>query len=189
MFVYALAKGVRLGYLDNSFLSAIEKGYNGLIKTFISGSSSSVTIKNICETAGLGDFEGQRRDGSFEYYMSERIVENDGKGVGPFILAGLEVSKLGTSSIQKNSVTGPLDVNYQMIVNKSTIQINYTNPNEKQIEYRLFDLSGNLLRIQRITPASQNRHVTIERDAFTGGVHVHSIFVNGKMVCASMSSL
>ena len=46
--------------------------------------------------AGLGftSSGGRPRDGSFDYYVSEPIVENDLKGVGPFILAGLEVQKL-----------------------------------------------------------------------------------------------
>ena len=39
--------------------------------------------------------ENKRRDGSFEYYISEPIRENDGKGVGPFIWASLEMEKMG----------------------------------------------------------------------------------------------
>jgi len=35
MFVYALAKGVRLGYLPNGFLALANKGYKGIIKNFI----------------------------------------------------------------------------------------------------------------------------------------------------------
>jgi unsaturated rhamnogalacturonyl hydrolase len=33
------------------------------------------------------------RDGSFEYYINEKIVDNDTKGVGPFILAALELNR------------------------------------------------------------------------------------------------
>lgn len=39
--------------------------------------------------------ENKRRDGSFEYYISEPIRDNDGKGVGPFIWASLEMEKMG----------------------------------------------------------------------------------------------
>lgn len=39
--------------------------------------------------------ENKRRDGSFEYYISEPIRDNDGKGVGPFIWASLEMEHLG----------------------------------------------------------------------------------------------
>jgi rhamnogalacturonyl hydrolase YesR len=35
-----------------------------------------------------------RRTGSFDYYISEPVVNNDLKGIGPFILAGIEVQRL-----------------------------------------------------------------------------------------------
>ena len=38
-----------------------------------------------CLVAGLGG--AQRRDGSYEYYMSEPVVENEAKGIAPFLLA------------------------------------------------------------------------------------------------------
>ena len=44
--------------------------------------------------AGLGGGNDQRRNGTFEYYLSEPIRDNDAKGVGPFILAGLEYDNL-----------------------------------------------------------------------------------------------
>ncbi|PKL10623.1 MAG: glycosyl hydrolase, partial [Spirochaetae bacterium HGW-Spirochaetae-8] len=44
--------------------------------------------------AGLGG--KPYRDGSYQYYVREPVVEDDFKGVGAFILASLE---LGESSI------------------------------------------------------------------------------------------
>lgn len=35
------------------------------------------------------------RDGTYEYYMSEPVVEDDAKGVGPFLLAYTEIRRLG----------------------------------------------------------------------------------------------
>ena len=40
-----------------------------------------------CSVAGLSD----NRNGTFEYYMSEPIAENDAKGIGPMILAYNEI--------------------------------------------------------------------------------------------------
>ena len=40
------------------------------------------------------------RDGSFDYYVSEPVVSNDLKGVGPFILAGIELQQLTRTNIQ-----------------------------------------------------------------------------------------
>jgi len=39
--------------------------------------------------------ENRRRDGSYQYYLSEPVRANDAKGVGPFIWASLEMEMLG----------------------------------------------------------------------------------------------
>jgi len=99
MLVYTLAKGVNKGYLPREqYLPAILKGYAGLIDTFIKQNpDGSIRLANVCQGAGLGYTmsDGKTpRDGSFKYYISEPIVDNDPKGTGPFVLAGLEVQKL-----------------------------------------------------------------------------------------------
>ncbi|MFT3830116.1 MAG: glycoside hydrolase family 88 protein [Opitutaceae bacterium] len=98
MFVYALAKGINRGYLAREkYLPAVRKGYAGLIRDLIrTESDGSISLTRCCEVAGLGytTSQGRPRDGSFEYYVSERIIDNDLKGVGPFIRAGLEVERL-----------------------------------------------------------------------------------------------
>ncbi len=97
MFVYALAKGVNRGYLPDDFVPAIEKGYAGILENLVKQENDgSWSLTQCCQVAGLGfkNAEGQLRDGSFEYYVSEPVVKNDLKGIGPFILAGIEVEKL-----------------------------------------------------------------------------------------------
>ncbi len=91
MFVYALAKGVNHGYLPRDYVPVILKGYAGLVAKLVKvDGRGQVTLTQCCAGAGLG----YGRDGSFGYYISEPIVDNDPKGVGPFILAGLELQKL-----------------------------------------------------------------------------------------------
>jgi hypothetical protein len=46
--------------------------------------------------------ENRRRDGSYEYYLSELIRDNDPKGIGPFIWASLEMEKLGVGQRPNN---------------------------------------------------------------------------------------
>jgi unsaturated rhamnogalacturonyl hydrolase len=53
--------------------------------------SGLVSLAGICQVAGLGG--NPRRDGSFAYYISEPVVADDYKGVGPFILASLELGR------------------------------------------------------------------------------------------------
>jgi unsaturated rhamnogalacturonyl hydrolase len=93
MFVYALAKGVRENYLGREFASVAKKGYDGLVQRLIKvDPSGQVHLTGICSVAGLGG--AQKRNGTFEYYVSEPVVANDLKGVGPFILAAIEIERL-----------------------------------------------------------------------------------------------
>ncbi|MBN2147745.1 MAG: glycoside hydrolase family 88 protein [Anaerolineales bacterium] len=94
MFVYALAKAVRMGYLAPEFLLSARRGYRGLLQNLIKIDSQGIlTLEKVCGGAGLGGTP--YRDGSFEYYVNENIVPNDPKGVGPFILAALEMERAG----------------------------------------------------------------------------------------------
>jgi unsaturated rhamnogalacturonyl hydrolase len=97
MMVYALAKGVRLGYLPHDYLAAAEKGYRGIIKNFITEDSGSQwSLQHCCSVAGLGGSpsNGHYRDGGFAYYIGEPVVKNDLKGISPFVLDGIELQPL-----------------------------------------------------------------------------------------------
>jgi unsaturated rhamnogalacturonyl hydrolase len=98
MAVYALAKGINQGRLPrDKYLPIVQKGYAGILREFVrKDSEGRPSLTRCCEVAGLGytAASGRSRDGSFEYYVSEPIVENDLKGIGPFILAGLEMERL-----------------------------------------------------------------------------------------------
>ncbi len=93
MFVYAMAKGVNQGYLSRDYVPAILKGYSGIIGKLIRTDGDRISLIQCCSVAGLG----YGRDGSYEYYLKEPIVENDLKGVGPLILAGIELQQLAAS--------------------------------------------------------------------------------------------
>ncbi len=98
MFVYALAKGVRMGYLDASYLDVAKTGHDALIDQFITtNTDSTISLTKICLTAGLGGTSGGfSRDGSFYYYVyGTSVVTDDAKGTGPFILAAEEMEKTG----------------------------------------------------------------------------------------------
>ena len=90
MFVYALAKGVRLGYLDSNYLQAAQRGFQGILDQFIEVDERGwVNLNSIVSVGGLGG--NPYRDGSFEYYTSEPVASNDYKGFGPFMMASLEI--------------------------------------------------------------------------------------------------
>jgi unsaturated rhamnogalacturonyl hydrolase len=103
MFVYAMAKGVNHGYLSRDYVPVIEKGYQGIIGNLIENDGNGKwSLTQCCSVAGLGGMpvNGHARDGSFDYYVTESIVSNDLKGIGPFILAGIEVQQLIGTKIQ-----------------------------------------------------------------------------------------
>jgi unsaturated rhamnogalacturonyl hydrolase len=90
MFVYALAKGARQGYLPDSYFEVARKGYQGLTSRFIETDSAGRTnVTGMVSVGGLGG--DPYRDGSYRYYLSEKVVTNDPKGVGAFLLASAEM--------------------------------------------------------------------------------------------------
>jgi len=100
MLVYALAKGVRLGVLPAKFLIVAQKGYDGIIANFIKTENGQVNLHGTVSVSGLGG--KPYRDGSYDYYMSEKVIVNDPKGVGAFLLASNEIETVATQKSGKN---------------------------------------------------------------------------------------
>ena len=92
MFVYALAKGARKGYLSADYLRAANRGFDGIIRELVTVDDKGVaSLNRIVSVSGLGGKDN--RNGTYAYYMSEPIVSNDHKGVGAFILAADELKR------------------------------------------------------------------------------------------------
>ena len=114
MFAYVLLKAYNKGYLGTKYRDAGIKAYQGIVKNFIRvNADKTISLTQCCEVAGLGPAatpqviaamkkinpkgnvkENRHRDGSYAYYLSEPIRDNDAKGVGPFIWASLEYEKM-----------------------------------------------------------------------------------------------
>ena len=91
MFTYALLKAVRKGYLGKDFKAVALKAYSGILKNLINyNNDGTISLTKCCAVAGLGG--NPYRSGSYEYYIKEPVRDNDPKGVGPFILASLEIN-------------------------------------------------------------------------------------------------
>ena len=91
---YSLLKGVRLGFLPESYREYGIKAFQGICDKYLKETEDGLNLGGICLVAGLGPADDPERDGTFEYYMSEPIVENDAKGVGPLLLAYTELRRL-----------------------------------------------------------------------------------------------
>ena len=90
MFAYSLFKSIRMGYsTDSRYIKAAKKAMDGIRRIYLTQDERGIYhLGGICSVAGLGG--NPYRDGSFAYYVKEKIATDDFKGVGPFILACLE---------------------------------------------------------------------------------------------------
>lgn len=91
---YCILKGVRLGFLPENYRAYGLKAFQGVCDMYLKEKNGKLSLGGICLVAGLGPATDLRRDGSFEYYMSEPIVEDDAKGVGPLLLAYTELRRM-----------------------------------------------------------------------------------------------
>ncbi|AVR45659.1 glycosyl hydrolase family 88 [Christiangramia fulva] len=92
MFTYTLAKGVKKGYLPGKYIANAKKAYQGILNNLVTVDENGVVnLNQVCAVAGLGG--DPYRDGTYEYYVNEKIRSNDPKGTGPFILASLQLDE------------------------------------------------------------------------------------------------
>ena len=143
MFAYALLKAYRKGYVGTKYREAGIKAYRGIINNFIRvNADKTISLTQCCAVAGLGPGispeveaalkkinpkakakENKRRDGSYQYYLSEQIRDNDAKGIGPFIWASLEMEQMGFDT---NNATQKID--RQAVVSRNNPVINEADP-------------------------------------------------------------
>ena len=97
MLAYAMLKGARLGVLPKEYAAKGEKTFRGIVEKYLSFTDGELNLGGICLVAGLGPEDNRRRDGTYEYYISEPVVKNDAKGVAPFVLCYTEIKRLGRS--------------------------------------------------------------------------------------------
>jgi unsaturated rhamnogalacturonyl hydrolase len=92
MFMYGYAKSVNKGYLAPEYLRYAEAAFGALTTTLMrEDPDGTLNMLQCCAVGGLGG--NPYRDGSYDYYIHERVRENDTKATGAFILGCLEMSK------------------------------------------------------------------------------------------------
>ena len=97
MYTYTFAKAAKKGYIGAKYYVYAMESFDAMLDQFITvegdGGEEIITLNNVASGIGLGLGGGIYRDGSFEYYTGVEIVDNDAKGVGPFILAAIELGR------------------------------------------------------------------------------------------------
>ena len=91
MVAYFYLKGARLGILDASYAEVGAKIFQSICDRYLTETDGKLNLGGICLVAGLGPENNRRRDGTYEYYISEPIVENDAKGLAPFLMCYTEL--------------------------------------------------------------------------------------------------
>jgi len=98
MFVYAIAKGVRMGYLPQSDEASAQLGWEGIEKAFVkTGADGMMELDGTVKVGGLGG--SPYRSGTYEYYIGEKTRVNDAKGIGAYLLAGSEMEQSSTEAL------------------------------------------------------------------------------------------
>lgn len=91
MAAYFFLKGARLGILDKRYAEVGAGIFQSICDTYLTERDGKLNLGGICLVAGLGPENNRRRDGTYEYYISEPVVENDAKGLAPFLMCYTEL--------------------------------------------------------------------------------------------------
>lgn len=88
LFIYAMAKGIRKGYLDQSYVKYIDKAAEGLVRDCISHNDEGrIVLSKICAGFCIAD--------KYEQYVNEaEVIDNDSHGTGLFIQMCCEIRLL-----------------------------------------------------------------------------------------------
>jgi unsaturated rhamnogalacturonyl hydrolase len=98
MFTYAIAKGVRMGYLPQANEASAKRAWEGIQKQFITTNpDGTLVLHGTVKVGGLGGTP--YRAGDYAYYLKEAVVDQDLKGVGAFLLAGSEMEQASTEAL------------------------------------------------------------------------------------------
>ena len=179
MFVYALAKGVRLGYIDSSYWDIVEKGYQGILDQFIQeNADGTLTITNVCP--------GQAPGETYSRYV--RTPYENGHALGPFIMASLEIELKNTAV--HNSHRGIPEMfglcNYHNPFNTRT-KIVYSLPKREKAKITVYNTSGQKVEtlLDQVKPAGTHT-VTFDAIKLNSGVYTYRLSTNSDIVTQRM---
>ncbi len=94
MLAYAFLRAARVGVVSGAEADRLRaaglRALTALEATRLLDQNGTQHFTGICHVAGLGALSGPYRDGSPAYYLTEAIVADDSKGVGPLMMAHAE---------------------------------------------------------------------------------------------------
>ncbi len=94
MIAYAMLKGARRGALPVQYRATGTLIFEGICRKYLSEKDGMLNLGGICLSAGLGPENNNKRDGTYEYYIAEPVLENDAKGAAPFLMCYVELQAI-----------------------------------------------------------------------------------------------
>lgn len=91
LIAYSMLKASNEGLIDKKYYDMGKEIFDNVVENRLRIIDGKLTLTGIVLVSGLGPENNLRRDGSVAYYLSEPIVENEAKGVGPLIMAYTEI--------------------------------------------------------------------------------------------------
>ena len=179
MFVYALAKGVRLGYIDESYWEVVEKGYQGILDQFIrENADSTISITNVCPGQGP----------STRYSSYVRTPYEDGHAVGAFIMASLEI-EAATTTIQDREDIIPKTFslsNYPNPFNAQT-NISYSLAKMEKVKLTVYNLLGQEIETLVDQVKLPGKYIVhFDASKLGSGVFTYKLFIGSDVVTRKM---
>ena len=162
MLSYTLAKGARKGYIAPSYAVNAKKAFDGLTKLQLTKDKDGFTnLEGTVSVSGLGG--KPYRDGSFDYYMREKVIQNDPKGMGAFIMAANEIEmmpKLATGKGKTIVLDNFFNNEWQKGPSGTQVPFHYVwderDNNGYQFLGNLFEQYGAKLQTLKAAPTASN---------------------------------
>jgi unsaturated rhamnogalacturonyl hydrolase len=92
MFAYAYAKGVRLGFLELSYLKVANDTYSRLLQNYVFEDKNGVL--HFDQTVKIGTLNPKNSKGDYEYYITTERRINDYKGLASLLFLSMELNEL-----------------------------------------------------------------------------------------------
>lgn len=94
MVAYAILKAARLNALDKKYQEIGLQIFEGTLNTYFKKENDVFTLGGICIGAGLSASKTDTYCGTYDMYVTRDIVNDDGKAIGPLVLAYTEALRL-----------------------------------------------------------------------------------------------
>ena len=195
MFAYALLKAANRGWVGEEYRDAGVRAYDAIVRRFVRvNPDQTISLTDGCAVAGLGPGasaevvaalkklnpkaqvkENRRRDGSYAYYLSETVRDNDPKAVGPFIWASLqrelmEDCRVAEQVLLYQRVTGGWPKNVDMTRPLTEAERAQLLQDKQRQDDSTIDNGATTSQMKFLARLFQQTHDTRYRDAFCRGV-------------------